>query len=168
MQKGFTVIELLIVVVIVGILVSIGIVSYNGFQKRAFDAAVQGDLESIAGELESYRARNETTNPNKEFPRTAANLNTLSIQASKSNYDTAITYNMIYCITNTGSEPYQGYKLIAKSKSGNIFMMTQDGFQANTLTQADLTATLCNTLGMGLVSNGMYAANTWQTWVNNG
>jgi type IV pilus assembly protein PilE len=165
MQKGFTAIEVLVVIIIVGILVSIGVVSYSGYQKRAYDASVQSDLDSIAGELESYRTRQSTDNPDQQFPRTKANLDTLQIQAAKGAYDTTISYNMIYCITNSGTDAYQAYTLVAKSKSGKIYMMTQDGFKANSLTQSNLTATLCDDLGMGLVSNGMYAANTWQSWV---
>ncbi|MDN5274407.1 MAG: ral secretion pathway protein [Candidatus Saccharibacteria bacterium] len=168
MQKGFTVIELVIVIVVIGILATIGILSYGSAQKKAYDASVQSDLESISGELEAYRARVDTANPSQQFPRTKVNLESLEIQATKNAYDTTISYNMIYCITNTGADPYQGYKLIARSKSGSIYLMTQDGFQTNTFTASDLTSTLCSTLGMGLVSNGMYAPNTWQDWVHTG
>jgi len=43
-SKGFTIVELLIVVVVIAILAAITIVSYNGVQNRASDAAVKSEL----------------------------------------------------------------------------------------------------------------------------
>jgi prepilin-type N-terminal cleavage/methylation domain-containing protein len=163
LRAGFTIVELLIVIVVIGILASIVVVSYNSAQKRGWDASVQSDLDSIAGLLEGSRVRSTP----QEFPRTKAILDTLSIKATKSAYDTTITYNMIYCIANTGTNAYQEFLLVAKSRSGTIFAMTQDGFKTNTYTQANLTVNFCSDQGMGLVSNGLYAVNTWQTWVQN-
>lgn len=47
-QSGFTIVELLIVIVVIGILAAITIVAYNGIQARASDAR----MKSIAGQLE--------------------------------------------------------------------------------------------------------------------
>jgi len=165
-QLGFSIPELLIVIVAIGIIASIVLVTYNGVQGRAQDAAVQSDLDNISGILEAYRNRDDGSNPNHEYPRTQTILETLSIKASKNSYNTAVAYNMIYCVANSGANAYKQYKLIALSKSGNIFMMTQDGFTTHSLTAASLTSTVCSTtLGMGLISNGLYAPNTWQDWV---
>lgn len=163
LSAGFTIVELLLVIVVIGILASIVIVNYNGVQKRGWDASVRSDLDAIAGILESSRV---SSTP-QEFPRTKATLDTLNIKATKSAYDTTITYNMIYCIANSGANAYQEFLLVAKSRSGAIFSMTHDGFKANSYTQANLTANFCSDQGMGLVSNGLYAVNTWQTWVQN-
>jgi prepilin-type N-terminal cleavage/methylation domain-containing protein len=46
-QKGFTIVELLIVIVVVGILAAITIVAYNGIQARASDSR----MRSISGQL---------------------------------------------------------------------------------------------------------------------
>lgn len=167
-QRGFSIPELLVVIVAIGILASIVIVTYSGIQGRAQDAAVQSDLDNVSGLLESYRNREDGTNPVHEYPRSKTTLETLGIKASKNSYNTTVTYNMIYCVANSGANAYKEYKLIGLSKSGNIFVMTQDGFASHSLTPADLTSTVCSTtLGMGLVSNGMYAPNTWQDWVGN-
>ena len=46
-QKGFTIVELLIVIVVIGILAAITIVAYNGIQGRAHDTTVQSDLRNL-------------------------------------------------------------------------------------------------------------------------
>lgn len=168
MRNGFTIIELLIVIVVIGILATIGIVSYNGTRNRAYDVSVQSDLESISGELEAYRARVNSANPEQRFPASVTDLNTLEIQAAKSTYNTTIAYNMIYCVSTAGSDAYQAFKLIAQSKTGTIFVMTQDGFIANTLTTANLTSSLCSSAAMGsmgLQLNGMTTGPAWASWV---
>lgn len=161
-HKGFTVVELIVVIATIGILAAIVIVSYIGIQKRANDAAVQSDLEAISGILESYRVNPNNTNT---FPSDQATLNTLGIKASKQSYKTSLNLNFIYCVSNSGANPYQAFKLIAASKSGAVFVMTQDGFATHSLTEIDLTPSICSAQGMALVSNGMYAPNNWQTWV---
>jgi len=47
-QSGFTIVELLIVIVVIGILAAITIVAFNGVQQRAATAAVQSDLAQNA------------------------------------------------------------------------------------------------------------------------
>jgi len=49
--RGFTIVELLIVIVVIGILVAIVIVAYNGIQQRAHAATVQADLEGSAKQM---------------------------------------------------------------------------------------------------------------------
>lgn len=47
-QKGFTIVELLIVIVVIAILAAITVVAYNGIQQRAKDSALQSNLASAA------------------------------------------------------------------------------------------------------------------------
>jgi prepilin-type N-terminal cleavage/methylation domain-containing protein len=42
-KSGFTIVELLIVIVVIGILAAITIVAYNGIQDRANDTSVKSD-----------------------------------------------------------------------------------------------------------------------------
>jgi type II secretion system protein G len=55
-QRGFTIVELLIVIVIIGILAAITIVAYNGIQTRAKNTQRQSDIVTIAKALEVYYA----------------------------------------------------------------------------------------------------------------
>ncbi len=45
---GFTIVELLIVIVVIAILAAISVVAYTGIQNRANDAAVKSDLANAA------------------------------------------------------------------------------------------------------------------------
>ena len=54
-QHGFTIVELLIVIVVIGILAAISIAAYTGVQGRAQDARRVQDLQSIAKALELYK-----------------------------------------------------------------------------------------------------------------
>ena len=47
-QKGFTIVELLIVIVVIAILAAITIVAFNGIQQRAKNSAIQADLSNAA------------------------------------------------------------------------------------------------------------------------
>lgn len=57
-QKGFTIVELLIVIVVIGILAAITIVAYNGIQQRTHQTVVQSDFSSSGKKLEEYRILN--------------------------------------------------------------------------------------------------------------
>ncbi len=59
-KQGFTIVELLIVVVVVAILATITIVSFNGIQARAKVAAVQSDLSAIGKKVEMHKTLNSS------------------------------------------------------------------------------------------------------------
>lgn len=57
-QKGFTIVELLIVIVIIGVLAALVIVTYNGMQGRGRDARRQTDIRNVKAAIEQYKADN--------------------------------------------------------------------------------------------------------------
>lgn len=57
-QVGFTIVELLIVIVVIAILAAITIVAYNGMQQRSRDSARAQDIASIKKALLMYQADN--------------------------------------------------------------------------------------------------------------
>jgi len=56
-RKGFTMIELLVVIAIIAVLSVIGMSAYNVFQKNARNARRLGDLEAIARALEVNKTK---------------------------------------------------------------------------------------------------------------
>lgn len=54
MRKGFTLLEVLVVIGIISVLVSISIASYSTAQKKSRDAKRKGDLKAIQNALEQY------------------------------------------------------------------------------------------------------------------
>ena len=69
-QKGFTIVELLIVIVVIGILAAITIVAYNGVTARANTAASETAAGNFAKKAEVYQA----DSGNNRYPVTAAEL----------------------------------------------------------------------------------------------
>ena len=60
LARGFTIVELLIVIVIIGILAAIVIVSYIGLSKKATEASLTSDLDGAKRQLELYKTEHET------------------------------------------------------------------------------------------------------------
>src|ERR1041385_5651051 len=57
-KRGFTIVELLIVIVVIGILAALVIVTYNGIQQKARDTERKTDINAVASHLEAYNAQN--------------------------------------------------------------------------------------------------------------
>lgn len=60
MQQGFTLLELMIVVVVVGVIAAVAIPSYSGYVRRAACEDAKGTLTGAAGLLERFRAQQNT------------------------------------------------------------------------------------------------------------
>jgi type IV pilus assembly protein PilA len=59
-EKGFTLIELMIVIAIIGILAAIAIPQFSSYRQRAFDSAAQSDLRNAATAQEAYYVDHKT------------------------------------------------------------------------------------------------------------
>ncbi|MDK2899302.1 MAG: hypothetical protein PWQ10_489, partial [Patescibacteria group bacterium] len=59
-SSAFTIVELLIVIVIIGILAAITLVSYTGIASRANIANIQSDLSNASKKLSMYYAEHGT------------------------------------------------------------------------------------------------------------
>jgi type IV pilus assembly protein PilA len=59
-QKGFTLIELMIVIAIIGILAAIAIPQFSAYRKRSYNAAAESDLKNAATAQEGYYVDEET------------------------------------------------------------------------------------------------------------
>lgn len=74
-HKGFTLVELLIVIVIIAILAALSLVTYNGFQRRAQDASLQSDLTNTGKAMTIWMLDNSIADLRDAYDgRTAAYL----------------------------------------------------------------------------------------------
>lgn len=57
-QQGFTIVELLIVIVVIGILAGLVITTFNGIQQKGRDTERETDIKALHGQVEAYYAQN--------------------------------------------------------------------------------------------------------------
>jgi general secretion pathway protein G len=85
-QQGFTIVELLIVIVVIGILAALVITTYNGIQQKGRNTERQTDLKALQGQLEAYYAQNGAYPDTTQLGSTSAN-NVTFIQTSMKGLD---------------------------------------------------------------------------------
>ena len=74
MKKGFTLMELLIVIALIGILVTMGVASYSTAQVKSRDARRKADMKVIQNAYEQYYADTSSTYPTQTSQVTTAYL----------------------------------------------------------------------------------------------
>lgn len=114
-SRGFTVVELLIVIIVIGILVAIGIVTYGGVQQNARDKSILSDIDNVAGEIARYSVNNAGMlgNAVQWYSGGAANPNIQSVPTSG---------NVIDVVANAGLYCVRGYNPSAnKNTISNSF-----------------------------------------------
>lgn len=85
-QKGFTIVELLIVIVVIGILAALVITTYNGIQQKGRNTERTTDLKAVQGQLEAYYASNGRYPSNTDLGGTSAS-NVTFIQGNMKGLD---------------------------------------------------------------------------------
>lgn len=166
---GFTIVELLIVIVVISILAAISVSAYSGITNRASDDAVISDLRNY-GVAISLKQISEGTIPQNE-----GELSSLGLSASKNAYGNHLqsggaSYNLLYCSTVAGYSPAT-FVFIARSKSGKVYAVKDGGV---TEQQASVWSggwgIICPALlgvSAGDSSAGvwLYDTNVWRSWV---
>ncbi|OYX37170.1 hypothetical protein B7Z00_03785 [Candidatus Saccharibacteria bacterium 32-50-10] len=123
-SRGFTIVELLIVIVVIGILAAISIVAYNGVSGSASDSALKSDLVNLAKKAQMYHAESGQY-PHRDYFFSSAN----NVSVSKSAYDVTV-YNLYYC-TNTARNQFG---VAARSRSGQTYTISSaSSIQKNSL-----------------------------------
>lgn len=170
-NNGFTIVELLIVIIVIGILAAIVIVAYNGVTNRANDAAIQSDLQGLYKKIYAYDIQNGN------IPITVAELTSLNIKVTRSAYSKGMNngggdtswYNLLYCWP-TVANPTK-FSLIAQSKSGNNFQVVAGKVEKVSYVFTGSSST-CASAGTPMDSGAtsrrswLYENDNWQDYVS--
>jgi len=130
-QSGFTIIELLIVIIIIGILAGLVLITFTGINKKARDTERKTDIGAVDSHLEAYFT------PNGKYP-TLAQLNDSTFRST----------NMKGLDDNALQDPKAANNTVAATAAANVYayVPTPSGCDntATDCTGFTLTATLEN------------------------
>ncbi len=170
-QKGFTIVELLIVIVVIAILAAITVVAYNGITQRTYDTVIKNDLDNFAKVIRQYEAVNGDLPKSGWQTGSSTTFPGVRFKPSKQAYDTSNT-NLFYCTGTRVSTSEQSFIVAARSKSGKVFIYSPEtGLKEVTGTiqsNCYATGTWSGTAGTDFgYSYGYYHVDdVWWSWTN--
>lgn len=130
-NAGFTLIEILVVVVIIGILGAIIVPNLLGRPDQARITAAQSDLRSLSNALDIYRL------DNFQYPSTDQGLEALVIKPS--GFPEPKNYNPEGYIKSLPSDPWGSPYVYERTESGfSLFSMGADGAEGGEGLNADI------------------------------
>jgi prepilin-type N-terminal cleavage/methylation domain-containing protein len=136
-QGGFTIVELLIVIVVIAILATISIVAYTGIQNRAKTSAGNELASQVAKKLEAYYAINSaypiTRTELQGTPESKIDGVVTTGATSKPLYITAATGSTLFETTNltgTTADGGQAVHIEGDATGGNVYYWDYTGTAA--------------------------------------
>ncbi len=166
-SRGFTIVELLIVIVVIAILAAISIVAYTGIQNRAHNTALQSDLRTVGGQILLDQTLSDSGQP---ATADATGL-TGKVKVSKHSYNTTgiSSGQFAYCRNN------EYFALLARSKTNVTYVYRSIGGTIGTVSNTGNLNSLCASGGVANSSTGYaavwlihptaYAPDVWAPWV---
>ncbi len=140
-KNGFTLIELMVVVVIVAIFAAIAIPSYQAYVRRAEASKAQQEMQKIAASLERHKARNFSYKGFDLSAQTISTPRTYSFELK----DAADTSKLLTATDASG----RSWVLKATTTDAKNFnyLLTSSGIRCKNTTAANVTYTGCGTGG---------------------
>jgi len=118
--RGFTIVEILIVISIIGILAAVTIIAYNGVQQKARDTAVLSDTDAVASEMTRYSVNNNGVFGSSLAWYSPSGTNTnIKVTPSSGNIIDVVATDTAYCIRvyNLGASQYKSLATALKKGS---------------------------------------------------
>lgn len=111
--KGFTIVELLVVIVVIGILSALSVVAFNGVQARARESTVKADASNFLKKMEvakvtDSRYPSPTTISGNDETQLRTSLQNAGLRLSKDSYD-----QVLYCVSNNADK----YAMVVKMRN---------------------------------------------------
>ncbi len=153
-KSGFTIVEILIVIIIIGILASVSVFAYNGVQNRGTRNAAEANLRQNFDKIATWTADNGAP------PANTTELISVKLQTNKKFYSNG-TNSYVFCRTSTQ------YALIAATMAGDQMIFSsnnglKDISAANWGTSVNTRCS--NNLSGSTPFSGLTSTNAWQPW----
>lgn len=143
-RSGFTIVELLIVIVVIAILAAISIVAYNGVQDNARLSTAKNDMANIKKSLMMYKAEKG------RYPENGVQLTDARLKVTGSVYSPVSGYgNLVYCL-NTDTDEFAFMATLvggAASSRTSVLITSLGGVEATA--QLPAFSDVCAHVGAG-------------------
>jgi general secretion pathway protein G len=140
-HSGFTIVELLIVIVVIGILAAITIVAYNGIQQRARSTTLTSDLTTASKQLKMDQATNNL------YPATIAQANNNNGLRASAGTTYSYTVNnavtpQTFCLSATNGTQVSSITQDSTALPGGCTNLALGGTSPNALITDGVTASV--------------------------
>lgn len=115
MRKGFTIIELLIVIAVIAILVGIALPRFRGMQEEGNIARAKGELRTLQTAVESYYIHNTNTYPAALSSLTSATPNIIGAALPTDPFNGSSNYGF----DDDGASPVKYYAIYSVGVGAN-------------------------------------------------
>src|SRR5680860_609485 len=155
-NRGFTIVELLVVIVVIGILAAITIVSYTGVSQKATVVSLISDLDNASKQLKLYQTLYDS------YPTTldADKCPTAPVNDTKYCLKSSPNETLTYTITPSVSTSPQAFRLVATNGTTSYAVTNSTTPAIAMATTADPSIGLpCPTGFIAVPGSGTYGTN---------